>query len=118
MNKTLVNWKDIYTLPLVDIEGWVYDSKNNFVFEFCIDGVQGSDKIISCINGNYTMINPTQKYRYEQDYIIEVSTSTRVLHIRGWGNLTSPSKHNLSTEDACNVQDTFAEFIVNQLNRR
>jgi len=38
--------------------------------------------------------------------------------IRGWGNLTGTGAHNLKEEEAANIQDTFAEYIVEQLNRR
>ena len=38
--------------------------------------------------------------------------------IRGWGNLTGAGAHNLSVEEAANIQDTFADFIVERLNFR
>jgi len=43
---------------------------------------------------------------------------TEAILIRGWGGLTGIGGLNLSTLEAAHVQDTFAEYIVKQLNRR
>ena len=42
---------------------------------------------------------------------------TRVIDIRGWGNLTGTGGYNLSEESAMIVQDTLAEYIIQRLNK-
>lgn len=40
-----------------------------------------------------------------------------LLRVRGWGMLTGVGGYNLSAKDAARIQDEFATFIVEQLNR-
>jgi hypothetical protein len=39
-----------------------------------------------------------------------------VFTIRGWGHLTSPGGRNLSMDEAANIQDDFAQWILETLN--
>lgn len=109
-------YKDVYELPLrVDDIGWVRDEKDQFVFQFQFDEKFLQGNIISVING-------TEKPKYQHEFIhkegiISEGCNDFIL-IRGWGHLTGIGGLNLSTEEACNIQDTFAEFIVEQLNQK
>ena len=45
-------------------------------------------------------------------YAFNLFIGHKLILIRGWGNLTGAGAHNLSVEEAANIQDTFADFIV------
>lgn len=108
------NWQDIYKLPLIKSEygSWVYDSNNNFVFQFQIRNEEARDKILEIINGDR---EPTKdnKVEYQEGHIL--SNGKELILIRGWGNLTGVGGHNLPAQDAANIQDTFADYIVDKL---
>lgn len=111
------NFKDIYELPLEDQHGWIYDQKGNFVFQFMIDDEKTEEKILKVINGKENFKNLDLVFKHEKGQILDKS-GLPVILIRGWGNLTGTGAHNLPTEEAANIQDTFAEFIVERLNKR
>lgn len=110
-------YKDVYQLPLEDNHGWIYDQKGNFVFQFIIDDEKIEQKILNVINGKENFKNPNIVFKHEQGKIVDNSGSPIIL-IRGWGNLTGIGAMNLSAEEASNIQDTFANFIVKRLNYR
>lgn len=117
------NFSEIYELPLVqDIyEQWVSnrisDSKGQFVFQFTMNDEKAQSKILDAINGVKPLENKELSFIHSEGYIID-NKERKIILIRGWGNLTGVGGHKLSIEDAAEVQDTFAEFIVNQLNKR
>lgn len=109
-------YKDIYVFPLsVNTIGWVRDKKGQFVFQFQFSGTTLHQQFLNVINGD---AKPSKEHNFTHNdgYISE--NNTNYILIRGWGNLTGTGGHNLSPEEAANVQDTFAEFIVNQLNQK
>jgi hypothetical protein len=110
-------YKDVYELPLEDIHGWIYDQKRNFVFQFMIDDEKTEQKILDVINGKENFKNLDLLFKHEQGKIVDKFGSPIIL-IRGWGNLTGIGAMNLSVEEASNIQDTFANFIVERLNFR
>jgi hypothetical protein len=112
-------YKDIYKFPLNKTYGsWVYDQIDNFVFQFCYNlEDEKEDRLINVINGNEKLTNPELSFKHEGGYIL-TNKDQKVILIRGWGNLTGVGGHNLPPEEAANIQDTFAEFIVEQLNKR
>ena len=119
-------YKDIYKLPL---RQWEYGSRvscsnNNFVFQFeprftngeYADGWQELEKqALSAINGHSFF---DKEVYHEQGCIFIKGEVKQIITIRGWGNLTGIGGHNLNADEAANIQDTFAEFIVQQLNKR
>lgn len=110
-------YKDVYQFPLhlnEDI-GWVRDAKSQFVFQFeDYIGILLQNNIVDVINGNS---KPKKQHNFiHEDGLISEDGNEFIL-IRGWGNLTGKGGHNLSPEEAANIQDTFAEFIVEQLNQ-
>lgn len=110
-------YKDVYELPLKKWEdycGRVYDKKDNFVFEFLINGKNNQNTMLDVINGNQNYNKSA--FKHEQGII--KTDETNAILIRGWGNLTGKGGMNLSGEEASNIQNTFADFIVEQLNRR
>lgn len=113
------NWKDIYQLPLKQRPyiSWVYDSANNFVFQFTIDDELFQQNIINILNG-LKKSDALQTYYHKEGKIIGNITQKSIILIRGWGNLTGTGAHNLPSEEAANIQDTFAEWIVQTLNTK
>lgn len=110
-------YKDVYMLPLHVSHDWVRDEKHQFVFQF-EDAVRSDNvqrQILGIING-YGKPSTQHHFIHENGYISEGGKN--YILIRGWGNLTGTGGHNLSVEEAANIQDTFAEFIVNQLNQK
>ena len=69
------------------------------------------------INGKRKIKDKNISFTHEDGYII-TNSSEKIILIRGRGNLTSVNCLNLSLEDAANVQDTLAEYIVTKLNER
>lgn len=72
-------------------------------------------EIVNAINGYgpgkfNASINPNH------NDIIKINGVDKIL-IRGWGNLTGQSSHNLDCVDAIRVQHDFAKWIVEQLRR-
>ena len=54
-------FRDIYKFPLVELGysiGRVYDSDNNFVFQFHIESKSTREKLLKCINGEINLTNP------------------------------------------------------------
>ena len=113
-------FRDIYKFPLVELGfsiGRVYDSDNNFVFQFHIESKSTREKLLKCINREINLTNPHINFRHEDGFILD-NDHNKLILIRGWGNLTGIGAHNLPVEEAANIQDTFADFIVEQLNFR
>ena len=113
-------FRDIYKFPLVELGysiGRVYDSGNNFVFQFHIESKSTKEKLLKCINGEINLTNPHISFRHEDGFILD-NDHNKLILIRGWGNLTGIGAHNLPVEEAANIQDTFADFIVERLNFR
>lgn len=124
-------YKDIYKLPLRKAKygSWVYDSNSNFVFQFetkydengnyLFGWVDFENRILDCINGISPLVTQSDTVftLNEGDiFIIQSGIKSHIITIRGWGNLTGIGAHNLSGDEAANIQDTFAEFIIKQLN--
>lgn len=104
-------YKDIYEFPLkTNMGGYILDNKNQIVAQFEFYDSLLQQNIIDVLNDKD---KPTKgkriihKNHNMNDYIL----------IRGWGNLTGIGGHNLKPEEAANIQDTFAEFIINKLNK-
>ena len=121
------NHKDIYFPPFTKDKhsSWVWDANGrNFVFQFeprfddkgdFIEGWQALEQeIMEVVNGK----TPTfDKRFYAKDgQIYYEGDDIPVITIRGWGNLTGTGSWNLPAEEAANIQDTFAEFLIEKLN--
>ncbi len=110
-------YKDVYKFPLrlAKYGTWVYDDTGHFVFQFEIDDKRIIKNLLEVINGVTTLI-PDKAFSHYQG-IIANGSNEAIICIRGWGNLTGTGGMNLPAEEAANIQDTFADFIVEQLNR-
>lgn len=113
------SYKDIYNLPLILDEGTnrVYDGDNNFVFQFIVQDEPEQHFLLDVINDKNKIIS-SQSYFYHSKGQIFNCYDNAIILIRGWGNLTGIGAHNFPETEAANIQDTFAEFIVERLNKR
>lgn len=110
-------YKEVYQLPLEYQHGWIYDQKGNFVFQFLIDNEEMEKKLLDVINGKKNLTNLDLVFKHEKGLIVDKKGYEAIL-IRGWGNLTGKGALNLPEKEAANIQDTFANFIVERLNYR
>ena len=119
-----MNWQDIYKLPLkVDdycpIITWTADKQR--AFDWCVDvSPEKQQELIDVINGTKQHQFKYKFYR-EDSYIFSenpVFGNEPVLSIRGWGYLTGTGGLHLSSEKAAEIQDSFANYIVERLNSK
>lgn len=116
--KKMKTFKDIYELPFkLQIGIRVLDSKNQFAFQFLTFDDDMNGKILDIINGGKNNIKDSMTFVHKNGYITTDKGGSLIL-IRGWGNLTGVGGHNMPREDAMNVQDTLAEYIVEKLNNK
>lgn len=121
-------YKDIYrfTLQKVSHGSWIHDQDYNFVFQFepkfdskgnYAKGYEELEKnILDKINGKKVDRKTDTEVTHKDGEIF--IGDVHIITIRGWGNLTGIGAHNLPAEEAANIQDTFAEFIVDILNKK
>jgi hypothetical protein len=109
------DWTDVYKLPLTLSEySWVYDDNENFVFQFATENRNLQRKVTDCINGKIKPTEVTSTFVYENGFI-QTDKGVKLILIRGWGYLTGQGALNLPFEEAKNIQDTFAQFIISKL---
>lgn len=112
-------YKDVYKFPLVRAKygSWVYDQLGNFVFQFSIKDSIDRDFMLGVINGKHAITEQGIEFHHDKGYI-KANNGNEVILIRGWGGLTGSGGMNLPHEEAANIQDTFAEYIVSKLNMK
>ena len=114
-------FRDVYQLPFhrrTLVDTWIYDEGNNFCFQFeqyKFDSV--NQAMLEVINDNNHYENFDLIFTHENGEIKD-NNGNHWITIRGWGNLTSPNCLGLSPEEAANIQDSLADYIVQQLNFR
>lgn len=111
-------WEDIYVLPLEkDSYGsQVYDQRDNFVFQFEKINDDNQKEVIYILND---LQKPTIEHSFvNKDGEIWMDDKRHIITIRGWGNLTGTGAHNLPAEEAANIQDTFAAWIIEKLTKK
>ena len=67
-------------------DGRVYDSGNNFVFQFHIESKSTKEKLLKCINGEINLTNPHINFRHEDGFILDNDYNKLIL-IRRWVTL-------------------------------
>lgn len=109
-------FRDVYTLPLkLGSGGWIYDQNNYFVADTILKSQSHRQQLVDIINGNL-IAKFNIRFAHKEGLVFS-NAGENILRIRGWGNLTGTGGFNLSNEEAANIQDTFAEYIVEQLNK-
>ena len=115
-------WKDIYSMPFVKLDHYVqvFDQNNNHVFDFeeyMLEDI--CKKTLKVINGEEKNENGANCfYKKENQCIYATSLDEPIIDIRGYGYLTGAGGLRLKHEEAANIQDSLAEFILLQINPR
>ena len=113
-------FRDVYQLPFhrrTLVDAWIYDEGNNFCFQFEKYRDELNILLLQVINGDRYLENENLTFHHKDGEIID-NNGNHLITIRGWGNLTSPNCLGFSPEEAANIQDTLADYIVHQLNFR
>lgn len=109
-----------YKMPLLPDEYgvyvWTYNHKMALDWIADIDEFD-KERIVEQVNYPIDVEWEYEK-AFEYDGNGNILYNTRpLLRVRGWGMLTVVGGYNLSAQDAARIQDEFATFIVEQLNR-
>ncbi len=115
-------FKNYFEFPLNLTWGLVFTNEGNKAFDFNFTGdtkiiSENQEKILKKLNGEENIeLKPLEIINDKgQLYVNQDNKRKKLLLIRGWGNLTSPSCHGLTIEKACEIQDQFADFIIKKL---
>lgn len=96
---------------------WFYDYKDNFCFQLATyseDGYKIRKELCDILNGKIS--NMTYKeVTYNRPKGTIESEGKPFLLIRGWGYLTGTGGLNLSEDEAQEIQDDLANYIVEKL---
>lgn len=122
-NKELLFYKQPF--HIAKYISWVYDAKNNFVFQFENEFDEKDEykvgikelqkKIIESLNSEEHSPIPTLNLK--KDSSIRVYNNEELfITIRGWGNLTGVGAHNLPSSEAVKIQDNFRDWLIYKLS--
>ena len=120
-------FKQYYKFPLkmwefMDIK--VFTDDNKMAFDWLINVPRDTkQKLIDRINGSNTESYKTKKTFYLEDGIVycgieDKDQEIKLFRIRGWGMLTGVGGYNLPAEKAAEIQDAFANYCVEMLNKK
>ena len=120
------DFKQYYKLPLkmwefMDIK--VFTNDNKMAFDWLANVPRDiKQKLIDRINGINTEPYKTKKTFYQKDGIVycrieNKDQELKLFRIRGWGMLTGIGGYNLPADKAAEIQDAFAEYCVEMLNK-
>lgn len=121
------DFKQYYKLPLKMWEFMnikVFTDDNKMAFDWLINVPRDTkQKLIDRINGGNTEPYKTKKTFYLKDGIVycrieDKDQEVKLFRIRGWGMLTGVGGYNLSTDKAAEIQDAFADYCVEMLNKK
>lgn len=110
-----LTFKDLYQFPFHQkYSGWVYDSNDNFLFQFERVEKETREKFIQIINNELTEYKRQDVTSKDGEIFID---GKHFITIRGWGNLTGCGAYNLEGDYACKIQDTLLEYIVDKIKK-
>jgi len=115
-----MDWKKIYKLPFkCDDYNYVWTDNGTMALTFDIDYCEEYQrdvmlKVVNKLNGD-SSIKFKNKFELKDDIEFYYDNEF-AFTIRGWGHLTSPGGLNLSMDEAANIQDDFAQWILETLN--
>ena len=110
-----------YEMPLKDCFPYIFCNDGSIAFNWMVhlDSEKRKD-IIQKINGELTVLKFKQNVFFRDGYISCINGKGDIqplLLVRGWGKLIGGGGYRLSPEKAAQIQDEFAEYIVEQLNK-
>ena len=109
-----MTFKDIYKLPLKKDEHsstYIWSNNNVMTFTVLTDNDKLITDVINKINDNNNISFNNVKHESGRIFI----DNTPILLIRGWGHLIGQAALKLNHKKAAQIQDDFAEFVVNKL---
>lgn len=117
-----MDWKEIYKPPFhIDEYGIYMWSKNHTTtFTFCLS----CDDIVerqNIINNIVNKLNGDSSIKFDSKFTLRNNIyfsygSKSVFHIRGWGKLTGIGGYRLPADEAANIQEEFAKWVLETLN--
>lgn len=117
------SFRNFYELPLHIDEycpHYVWTNDNEMAFNYLDEKRLYKDEdtselidIVNTLNGSGSKKFNARLHPTDPD-IIQIDGEDKLL-IRGWGNLTASACHNLNGEEALEIQNEFAKWIVEQL---
>ena len=124
------SFKQYYKFPLkmwefMDIKVFTDDDK--MAFDWLINIPRDiKQKIIDRINGIDTKPYKIKKTFHLKDGIVccriedgpDSGQEIKLFRMRGWGMLTGPGGYHLPQEKAAEIQDAFADYCVEMLNKK
>lgn len=74
------------------------------------------DSLLNALNGKLDKWNPSGKFTLDKGYIYY--NNKKILCVRGWGRLTGTGGYHFPEDKAAEIQDAFAEYCVEMLNKK
>lgn len=117
-------FKKYYKFPLKmdkDFSIKVFTDDNNMAFDWLLSYGKKynnlKENLLNKINGEEVNINKSfyhkEGYIYAKGEVVDI----KVALIRGWGMLTGVGGYNLPADKAAEIQDAFADYCVEMLNK-
>lgn len=113
-------WKDFYIKVFTDDDKMAFDWMVNIPREI-------KDAYVSIINGEREpKFNIKKEFYHKNDGIVyckilegkDIGNEYKLFRIRGWGMLTGIGGYNLPEDKAAEIQDAFADYCVEMLNKK
>lgn len=122
-------FKEYYKFPLKMWEDWtgkVFTQENKMAFDWFFPWDEKYDNVkqrhLDKINGLESNV-PKEGVTYVHDEgriiaKLEDGSECKIALIRGWGMLTGVGGYNLPVDKAAEIQDAFADYCVEMLNKK
>lgn len=112
-----MDFREFYEFPLELHWNKVFTKDGGMAFDFVgkwedDKGKLSRESVVDALNGRG--VAKFNGLTYKDSYIY--FHDKEFISMRGWGNLTSPNCHGLSDEEAIQVQDDFAQYIISVLS--
>lgn len=120
-------FKEYYKFPLKMWEFMgikVFTDDNKMAFDWLVNIPRDiKQKLIYRINGIDTEPYKTKKTFYQKDGVVycrieDKDQELKLFRIRGWGMLTGVGGYHLPADKAAEIQDAFANYCVEMLNKK
>ena len=119
-----IDWKSVYKFPLelkysTKVMTPDFEMAFDFIPSFIKDietlqiSLDDKQKIVRILNGSDEKVKTLHNYSYKNGTIFV--NELALIWIRGWGHLTGQGGLRLKEEQAIEIQDGFANFIVSTL---
>ena len=119
-----IDWKSVYKFPLelkysTKVMTPDFEMAFDFIPSFIKDietlqiSLDDKQKIVRILNGSDEKVKTLHSYSYKNGTIFV--NEMALIWIRGWGHLTGQGGLRLKEEQAIEIQDGFANFIISTL---